>query len=230
MVFPVDAIAHCRLGLRQQVAYVAGGAAAVEKVSGIGLMARKRNLSTFAVASLLEVDPGSVVNWVDEGMLKAHRTPGGHRRVAREDLLAFLREHKMPIPKQLRASPVRVVVVDDEPDMASMMARAIGAAHPEYEIAEANDGFQAGALIATACPDVVVLDLRMPGMDGFEVCRMIKSREDTSRAAVIAVTAYPSEESEREILECGASLCLNKPLDLPALVAQVEAAVVRVRE
>ena len=66
---------------------------------GIGLMVRKRNLSTFAVASLLEVDPGSVVNWVDEGMLKAHRTPGGHRRVAREDLLAFLREHKMPIPK-----------------------------------------------------------------------------------------------------------------------------------
>ena len=194
------------------------------------MMNRKRNLSTFAVAKLLEVDPGSVVNWVDEGMLKAHRTPGGHRRVATEDLLAFLRDHKMPVPKQLQDSPVRVVVVDDEPDMASVLARASGEAHPEYEITEANDGFQAGALIATACPDVVVLDLRMPGMDGFEVCRMIKSREDTRHAAVIAVTAYPSEDSEREILECGARLCLNKPLDLPALVAQVEGAVALVRE
>ena len=196
----------------------------------MGLVVQRKNLTTFAVASLLEVDPGSVVNWIDEGMLKAHRTPGGHRRVAPGDLLTFLREHGMPIPRQLQDAPVRVVVVDDEPDMASMVARAIGDAHPEYEITEANDGFQAGAVIATSCPDVVVLDLRMPGMDGFEVCRMIKSREDTRHAAVIAITAYPSEDSEREVLDCGASLCLNKPLDLSALVAQVEEAVARVRE
>lgn len=196
---------------------------------GMGLMVRKRNLSTFAVAGLLEVDPGSVANWIDEGMLKAHRTPGGHRRVATEDLVAFLRKHKMPIPEQLQDSPVRVVVVDDEPDMASMIAKAIGIAHPEYEVTEANDGFQAGTIIATACPEVVILDLRMPGMDGFEVCRMIKSREETRHATVIAVTAYSSEEAEREILECGAKLCLNKPLDLPELVAQVEAGVAQAR-
>lgn len=195
----------------------------------MSLMVRKRNLSTFTVARLLEVDPGSVANWVDEGMLKAHRTPGGHRRVATEDLVAFLREHKMPIPEQLRDSPVRVVVVDDEPDMASMIARAIGTAHAEYEVLEASGGFQAGAIIATGCPEVVILDLRMPGMDGFEVCRMIKSREETKHATVIAVTAYPSEESERQILECGAKLCLNKPLDLAELVAQVEAAVAQAR-
>ncbi len=192
-------------------------------------MARKRNLSTFAVAKLLEVDPGSVANWIDGGMLRAHRTPGGHRRVAAEDLVAFLREHNMPVPEELQDTPVRVVVVDDEPDMALMIAKTLRTACPEYEIEEANDGFQAGTVIATLQPDVVILDLRMPGMDGFEVCRMIKSNEETKYAAVIAITAYPSEENEREILECGAKLCLTKPLNLSELVAEVEASVREVR-
>ena len=196
---------------------------------GVKVMSRKRNLSTFAVARLLEVDPGSVANWVDSGMLKAHRTPGRHRRVAVADLIRFLREHSMPVPESLQDTAVRVAVVDDEPDMASMIAKAVRIAHPEYEIEEANDGFRAGTLISTFKPDVVILDLRMPGMDGFEVCRMIKSNEDTRHIEVIAVTAYPSEESEHEVLECGARLCMNKPLDLAELVSEVETSVAKVR-
>ena len=65
-----------------------------------------KNLSTFAIAEMLHVDPGSVANWIDQGLLKAHRTPGGHRRVASEDLVMFLREHKMPIPAELDATPI----------------------------------------------------------------------------------------------------------------------------
>ena len=60
-----------------------------------------KTLSTFAIAKMLYVDPGSVANWIDRGMLVAHRTPGGHRRVATEDLVTFLRDHKMPIPGEL---------------------------------------------------------------------------------------------------------------------------------
>ncbi|HET6427311.1 MAG TPA: response regulator [Phycisphaerae bacterium] len=192
-------------------------------------MAAKRNLSTFDVASMLEVDPGSVANWIDSGLLKAHRTPGGHRRVAASDLLDFLREHDMPVPGQLEIRPTRVVVVDDEPAMTQMISRAIRAQHPDYEVAEAHDGFRAGAIIATLKPDVVILDLRMPGMDGFEVCQMIKSQEATRHAAVISVTAYPSEESSQRILSCGAKTCLPKPLDLSELVTEVESAIEAVK-
>ena len=188
-------------------------------------MAVKRNLSTFAVAEMLGVDPGSVANWIDKGALRAYRTPGGHRRVAIEDLVGFLHDHNMPVPSELLDTPVRVVVVDDEPDMTEMIARAVRAAHPEYEVTQANDGFQAGTVVATLKPDVVVLDLRMPGMDGFEVCRLIKSQPVTRHAQVIAITAYPSKESERKILDCGAETCLTKPLDLDELVHHVEAAV-----
>ena len=189
----------------------------------------KNRFSTFDLAELLQVDPGSVANWIDGGLLKAHRTPGGHRRVALEDLLEFLRSHKMPIPAELQDGPVRVVVVDDEPAMTQIIAKAIRSAHPEYEVAEAHDGFGAGTIIATVKPEVVVLDLRMPGMDGFEVCRQIKSHKATAHVTVIAATAYPTQESHERIIECGAKLCLSKPLDLDELVAEIEAGVIDAR-
>jgi excisionase family DNA binding protein len=185
----------------------------------------RKNMSTFAVAKLLEVDPGSVANWIDDGKLKAHRTPGGHRRVLVDDLIKFLREHDMPIPDPLRHVPVRIVVVDDEPAMAQLIVKAIRMSHPEYEVAEAHDGFKAGALVTALQPNVVVLDLRMPGMDGFEVCQQIKSQEQTRHATVIAVTAYPSDDGYGRIIECGAKTCLNKPLDLAALIGHIEQAV-----
>ncbi len=178
--------------------------------------------STFAIAEMLHVDPGSVANWIDQGLLKAHRTPGGHRRVVAENLVEFLREHKMPIPPELSTTPVRILVVDDEEAVAKLIARAIRSQYPDYEVIEANDGFRAGTTIATVRPDVVILDLRMPGMDGYEVCRMIKAQEATRHAEVIAITAFPSPESNGRIKECGARVCLAKPLDLDQLLQEIE--------
>ena len=90
---------------------------------------------------------------------------------------------------------------------------------------EAGDGFKAGQIVATMHPDVVILDLRMPGMDGFEVCRAIKAQEETRHAVVLAMTAFPSEESEEHIRECGAEAYFAKPLDMDELLAAVQSAV-----
>jgi len=182
-----------------------------------------KNLSTFVIARMLHVDPGSVANWIDQGLLKAHRTPGGHRRVATEDLFHFLREHKMPIPPELETTPNRILIVDDEPGVTQLIAKAVKKALPDCEVVEAHDGFRAGTIIATLKPDVVVLDLRMPGMDGYEVCRLIKSQESTQHAEVLAITAYPSPESEKKIRDCGARACLAKPLDFDVLLEEVKA-------
>lgn len=190
-------------------------------------MERRSNYSTFAVAEILGVDPGSVVNWIDGGLLKAFRTPGGHRRVLANDLQAFLVRHSMPVPPELAVQdvPVCVAVVDDEPELAHVVARAILAEHPDYQVVEANDGFQAGTMVSTHRPQVVILDLKMPGIDGFEVCRLIRTNEATKHATVIAITAYPSAENQDRILSAGAKMCLEKPLDLAELVRHVAAAV-----
>ncbi len=182
-----------------------------------------KTLSTFAIAKMLYVDPGSVANWIDQEMLKAHRTPGGHRRVAVEDLVQFLREHKMPIPDSLAVAPTRILVVDDEAAVAQLIARAIKAGNPEYEVIQATDGFRAGTIVVTQQPDVVILDLKMPGIDGYEVCRQIKSQDSTKHVEVLAITAYPSQECKDRILECGARVCLTKPLDIGQLLEEVQA-------
>lgn len=187
------------------------------------LRAVAKNLSTFAIAEMLQVDPGSVANWIDRDLLKAHRTPGGHRRVVVEDLVRFLRQHKMPVPPEIETRPTRILVVDDEPGVTQVITRTIAASHPDYNVLEAQDGFRAGTIVGTLKPDVVILDLRMPGMDGFEVCRQIKSDPLTQHTEVIAITAYPSPENEQRILQCGARVCLRKPLDMDALLQEIEA-------
>ncbi|KKL20681.1 hypothetical protein LCGC14_2453040 [marine sediment metagenome] len=116
----------------------------------------------------------------------------------------------------------RILVVDDEDAITKLIARAIRTRFPDYEVIEANDGFRAGTTIATIRPDVVILDLRMPGMNGYDVCRMIKAQEATKHAEVIAVTAFPESESKQRIIDCGARVCLAKPLDLEQLLKEVE--------
>jgi CheY-like chemotaxis protein len=184
-----------------------------------------KNLSTFAIAKILHVDPGSVANWIDQGLLTAHRTPGGHRRVAPDNLVAFLKGHQMPVPDELAPDAPRVLIVDDEPAIATLVSQSIRTAYPHYDVHTASDGFQAGTILATVKPQLVILDLRMPGMDGFEVCKLIKSQPATKNTEVIAMTAYRSPENEKRILDAGARTCLSKPLDIEKLLSEISAAV-----
>ncbi len=181
-------------------------------------------LSTSAVARLLKVSVGSIVHWIDKGELKAGRTPGGHRRIEVNDLIEFLIRHKLPIPAELTAGARKILVVDDEPAATELLAGEIEAEFPEYEVLEAHDAFSAGQIIGSLKPRVVILDLHMPDMDGFEVCGRLKSKDDTKDVVVIAVTARPSKEAEKRILDCGARICLTKPLDIPNLLAEVRQA------
>ena len=172
---------------------------------------------------MLGVDPSSVANWVDQGLLKAHRTPGGHRRVITGDLVNFLREHKMPIPEELGLEPAKVLIADGDSEITRSIANAIKLSHPEVQVVQANDSFQVGMIVTTLHPNVVVLDMDMSGMDSFEVCRLVKSQGVTQRAEVIALAAKSADdELKNKILDCGAKTCLTKPVDLNALLQEIE--------
>ena len=181
-----------------------------------------KNFSTFSIAELLHVDPGSVANWIDQNLLKAHRTPGGHRRVSLDDLLVFLRQHHMPIPPELEQNR-KILVVDDDPAITKLIVATIQTANPSWQLFEAHDGFRAGAMVATLRPDVVILDLKMPGIDGYEVCRLIKSQQNSHHIHVLAMTAYFTPENEKQIKDCGARACFSKPLEMNLLLKELEA-------
>jgi CheY-like chemotaxis protein len=170
---------------------------------------------------------GSVANWIDQDQLRAGKTPGGHRRIMVQDLVTFLRERNLPVPAELVPARPRILIVDDELSVVRWIATEVAAERPDCEVLEAHDGFAAGQFVGTHRPDVVILDLRMPGMDGFEVCRRIKGDPLTRHATVIAMTAFFSPEAEKEIQECGAAACLNKPLEIDVLLQQMERALAR---
>jgi two-component system, OmpR family, response regulator RpaA len=189
-------------------------------------MREKSVFTTFEAAKLCHVSPLSIINWVNAGRLPAFRTPGGHRRIRRDDLARFMRENGIPLPEDLRdgSGRPRVLVVDDEASIREVIAASLASrpAQP-YEVMTAADGFEAGRLVATFRPDVVLLDLRMPGLDGFQVCRTIKADTETSSTIVIALTGYHTPDTEARILECGAVRCLAKPIEPSAVAASIDA-------
>lgn len=179
----------------------------------------KTVFTTFEAAKLCHVSPLSIINWVNAGRLPAFRTPGGHRRIRRDDLVRFMRDNGIPLPEKLKFGTGRrkVLIVDDESGVRDVIAEHLTSRQSAYEVLTAVDGFEAGRLVATSRPDVVLLDLRMPGVDGFHVCRTIKADPETSNTVVIAMTGYYSPETEARILECGAIRCFAKPVEAAAL-------------
>ncbi|MDX1389261.1 MAG: response regulator [Acidobacteriota bacterium] len=187
-------------------------------------MRDKSVFTTFEAAKLCHVSPLSIINWVNAGRLPAFRTPGGHRRIRREDLIRFMRDNGMPLPDDLRegSGRPRVLVVDDEASIREVLSEHLASRSSPYEVMTAADGFEAGRLVATFRPDVVLLDLRMPGMDGFQVCRTIKADPDSSSTIVLAMTGYYTPETEAKILDCGAIRCVAKPVEPSTLAGMID--------
>ena len=186
-------------------------------------MARKnrKKLTTFQIANMLGVSDQSVSNWIDAGQLSAERTPGGHRRIEPADLVTFLKEHKMRIPDELDVAPTTILIVDDEADVAEWIANTLRENCPGFRVLTAHDGFDAGKIITAELPDLVILDLYMPGLDGFEVCRRVKSDPQTQSIKIVAATAHPSPQAEQAIREAGAEVYLTKPVEADHLVRVV---------
>jgi len=177
-------------------------------------------ITTSNASSLCGVARTTLTKWIDQGLLKAFITPGGHRKIAEEDLLDFMQRQGIG-PQEGKGQKERILVVDDNPDDIRMLEAAFLPAADRYEVHSANSGFQAIYKIGDLKPDMVILDLIMPDMDGFEVCERIKNDPDTRDIKVIAVTAYYDREKEGKAYRCGADAFFRKPLDLKGLVEKI---------
>lgn len=119
-----------------------------------------------------------------------------------------------------RSSPAaRVLVVDDEPKNRELICDTLEA--QGFQTEEASDGVQALSCISQSAPDVVLLDVAMPGMDGLAVCRQLRAQESTADLPVIMVTAHADRQDRLDGIEAGANDYLTKPVDLQDLVLRV---------
>ncbi len=185
----------------------------------------RKLLTTGDVASHCQVSYETVSNWIKSGKLKSHATPGRHRRIGREDFVDFLSHYDMPPLDALLSSPEcrRLLLVDDEPAILSLLTRYFQRDQMPYEVHTASDGFEAGLQMARFHPDLVVLDLMMPYVDGFRVCKLIRSNPQMHNTGILVMTGYASQENAERALKEGADRWLAKPFDPADLAQQVEA-------
>ena len=115
----------------------------------------------------------------------------------------------------------RILVVDDIPTNRRLLEAKLEASY--YEVLLANDGVTALEIAEAERPDVILLDVMMPGMDGYEVCRRLKANPNTAFIPVVMVTALSQQESRLQGLEAGADDFVTKPFDDFSLMTRIEA-------
>lgn len=179
-----------------------------------------KGLTTYQVAKICGVHHTTVINWVNEGRLKAYTTPGGHRRIQMDDLVAFAKEYKIPIVDEFADRAKLVLIVDDEKDMLDELKEALSG--NDFEMDFASDGFEAGRRIYKRKPDLILLDFKMPGLNGFQVCEILKKDNETSNIPIIAITALSSNEDRKKILACGVNGYIPKPINIKQLLAAIK--------
>ena len=185
-------------------------------------MTPARFLTTGEIGKYCGVHFRTVIRWIERGELKGHKLPGrGDHRVQVEDFVAFLRRNRMPIPAEL--APVepnrRVLVADDDDNTARAMARTLTRAG--YEARIAVDGLQAGVLLESYRPGLMALDLRMPGLSGYQALDFIRTEFRQAPLRILVVSALDEGELQRAVSH-GADGYLMKPFENAELVSRVQ--------
>lgn len=119
------------------------------------------------------------------------------------------------------SDPLTILVVDDEPDLLELVAYNLRQAG--HEVLTASDGVRALEMVRARAPDVIVLDVMMPGLSGLEVARRLRSQTGTASIPIVMLTARAEERHEIEGLQAGADDYVTKPFSMQVLLARVHA-------
>jgi len=155
----------------------------------------------------------TLLRWVDAGRLPSVATAGGHHRIAEGDMLAFLRTRQ-------RGGAAKVAIVDDDAAHVEALRRVVLSLVEGAEVHFAYDGFGAGLLVASMRPDLLLLDLEMPLLDGESVVERMASRSELDRTAVVIVSGRLTDQRAERLRALGARDCLLKPVS-PTRIEEV---------
>jgi CheY-like chemotaxis protein len=185
------------------------------------------------VARVCQVSPATVASWIDQGHLKGHRTPTGRRRVLQEDLVAFLREHGMPVPPELEGNGVEpreaVVVVEDDPSYRKLLQRAVESSELKVDLTVAPTGMDGLIEIGRVQPAVIVLDYSLPDLNADQVVERLLAPGRQLDAEVLIVTAGVSAEDVARLHRLGVKEIVQKSAGIDAVLEAIGSALARQR-
>ncbi|MBF0109066.1 MAG: response regulator [Magnetococcales bacterium] len=171
---------------------------------------------------LLGVSRRTIHNWLERNTLKFWRTPGGHVRIARASVNDLLEDRQRQLDRQDQSTHCCVLVVDDDPTIVDYYVSSVEHWGLPVQLETAENGFQGLIQLARKRPDLILTDLRMQGMDGFELIRHLQSRDDFQALRMVVVTELSQETiQERGGLPEGI-LKLDKPPPMDRIRAIIE--------
>ena len=180
-------------------------------------MSAKTVFTTGEAAKICKVSQQTIIRCFDNGSLKGFRVPGSRfRRIPREQLYAFMKENGIPT-EALESGKRKILIVDDDEDLVDLMQDAF-ARDGRFDIKTANNGFGAGMLVKEFRPDLVVLDVMLPDINGKEVCQRVRNDPTMKSVKIICISGMVEQTKIADLRAAGADDFMNKPFAVDALV------------
>ncbi|MDR5171233.1 response regulator [Methylobacillus flagellatus] len=183
-------------------------------------------ISTRDASRVLEVSLRTVQLWVESGVLKAWKTAGGHRRIARSSIDHILSQRKQAITHAsgtaVAPKTFHILLVEDDSALRNLFTYFFSSWKHPVRIDVATDGFEGLISLGREVPNLLITDLNMPGMSGFEMLRHLKSSNQFSKLNIIALTALNDDYIQDKGGLPEGVLLFRKPVALSQLEPIIE--------
>ncbi|MDP3919829.1 MAG: response regulator [Candidatus Omnitrophota bacterium] len=183
---------------------------------------RKEVYSSYDLCLIFGEEQSVIHSWILDGSLSAFQITGGHYRIYHEDVIRFMDRQGIGHPGHWRSAQekYRVLIIDDEEDMLDILGSLLRE-DPRFEIRTTHDGRHGGLCIPSWHPDLIVLDMLMPGISGFEMCKQIRLNSKTEDIPVLALTSLSTPEGRDAVTAAGVSDYLVKNFHSETLMHKV---------
>ena len=181
----------------------------------------KNVFTTGQVATICKISQQTVIRCFDSGRLKGFRVPGSRfRRIPREKLIDFMKENDIPLD-QLDSGKKRVLVVDDDRAIIDMFVDLL---EPDgrFDVRTASTGYDAGMLTQECKPDVLILDYKLPDVNGNVVCKTIRSNPAFRHMKIILISGVADPDEVQDLLLAGADDFIRKPFRIDHVISRME--------
>jgi len=177
----------------------------------------KTVFTTGEAAKICKVSQQTIIRCFDSGQLRGFRVPGSRfRRIPRESLFRFMRDNGIPTDA-LESGKRKILVVDDDEELVELITDVLES-DGRFEVRIANNGFDAGMMVKEYRPDLIVLDVMLPDINGKEVCQRVRSDESLDGVRIICISGMVEDDKIDELKQAGADDFLHKPFEVEQLI------------
>jgi excisionase family DNA binding protein len=180
----------------------------------------KTVFTTGEAAKICKVSQQTIIRCFDNGQLKGFRVPGSRfRRIPRDALYRFMRDNGIPTDA-LESGKRKVLLVDDDPDLVEMIQKVLEE-DGRFEVRTANNGFDAGMMVKEYRPDLIVLDVMLPDINGKEVCHRVRADATLEDVRILCMSGMVEDDKIQELKLAGADDFIHKPFEVEALIERM---------